>query len=113
MYANAKAQTHAITAQKLYNTYRFIVMNERDIDFNDMLSIDIEDDQEFKSIARELSTPLWVKSEVNSKRKVESKKDMEKRTGQKSPNKADAIIMTQSLDKLPDKQGMVFARRKR
>lgn len=110
MYTNAKAQAHAITAQKLYNTYRFIVLGEEGIKFTDMLSIDIEDDDQFNSLARELSTPLWVKSEANSKKKVESKKDMEKRTGQPSPNKADSIIMTQAPEKASS--GMIFAKSK-
>jgi len=93
IYSNLKAQAHGITAQKLYNTYRFIVLNERDIDFSDMLSLDIEDNAVFNKLARELSTPLWVKSLVNSKKKVEDKKAMEKRTGLPSPNIADAVHM--------------------
>lgn len=94
MYSNAKAQVHAITAQQLYNTYRFIELGERDIKPVDMLSIDIDDDALFKALTIELSTPIWVKSATNSKRKVESKKDMEKRTGRPSPNMADSIHMT-------------------
>lgn len=93
MYANLKSQTHAIVAQKLYNTFRFVVLNERGIDFDDMLSIDIEDNDTFNKLARELSTPIWVKSLTNSKKKVEDKKAMEKRTGLPSPNIADAVIM--------------------
>ena len=93
MYTNAKAQAHAITAQKFYNTYRFIVLGERDINPEDMISIDVEDEALFLKIAREMSTALWVKSETNSKKKVESKKDMEKRTGQASPNINDSVIM--------------------
>ncbi len=93
MYSNAKAQAHAITAQKLYNTYRFIVLGERDTDFGDMLSLDVESDEQFNKLAREMSSPLWVRSATNSKKKVESKKDMEKRTGQPSPNMSDSVIM--------------------
>lgn len=93
--SNAKAQVHAITAQKLYNTYRFIVLGEREISFDEMMSIDIECDQQFKKLSREMTTPLWVKSAANSKKKVEAKKDMEKRTGQASPNMADSIYMTE------------------
>ena len=91
--SNAKAQAHMILAQKLYNTYRFIKLGHRDIDPADMLSIDIDDNDLFNQIVRELSAPLWVKSATNSKRKVEAKDKMEKRTGQKSPNIADAFIM--------------------
>lgn len=91
-YANAKAQAHGVTAQKFYNTYRFIKLNE-DIAPEDMISLDIADDVLFNKIARELSTPIWIKSEANSKKKVESKKDMEKRTGQASPNIGDSIHM--------------------
>ena len=91
--SNAKAQAHMIAAQKLYNTYRFIKLGHRDIDPSDMMSIDIDDNDLFNQIVRELSAPLWVKSATNSKRKVEAKDAMEKRTGQKSPNIADAIIM--------------------
>lgn len=93
MYSNAKAQAHGVTAQKLYNAYRFVILSE-DVDPCDMLSIDIEDDEEFKDLCRELCAPLWVRSGTNSKKKVESKADMEKRTGQPSPNKADGIHMT-------------------
>lgn len=92
-YSNAKAQAHGVTAQLLYNTYRFIEFGE-DVEPEDMLSIDIEDNQLFNKIAKELSTPIWVKSEANSKKKVEAKKDMEKRAGLASPNIADSIHMT-------------------
>ncbi len=91
-HANLKAQAHSVSAQKLYNTYRFAVLGE-DVESKDMISIDIEDDELFNKLVKELSTPLWVRSEVNSKRKVESKKDMEKRTDQPSPNIADAFHM--------------------
>ena len=93
IYANQKAHAHGVVAQMLYNTYRFIMLDERDIDPEAMLSIDIEDDDVWNKILREMSTALWVKSEANSKKKVESKKDMKKRTGQESPNLNDAIIM--------------------
>jgi len=92
-YSNLKAQVHGITAQKFYNTFRFVVLGERDIGFSDMISLDIADDSLFNKIARELSTPIWVKSLTNSKKKVEDKKAMEKRTGQPSPNIADSIHM--------------------
>lgn len=95
-YSNAKAQSHAITAQLLYNTFRFIILGERDMFADDLLSLDIDDEEEFRKLARELKTPIWVKSNTNSKRKVESKKDMEKRTGLPSPNKADSVHMTSS-----------------
>ena len=99
-YANLKAQTWGVLAQQLYNTYRYVVLGERDIEMRDMLSIDIEDDQLFNKLARELSTPIWEKSDTNGKKKVESKAKMEKRTGQVSPNLADAVVMTRS-PKLP------------
>lgn len=93
IYCNQKAHAHGVIAQQLYNTYRFIELGERGIPFEDMLSLDIEDDDVWKKIMREMSTALWVKSEANSKKKVESKKDMKKRTGQESPNINDAIVM--------------------
>ena len=93
MYANQKAHAHGVVAQQLYNTYRFIELGERGIDFNDMLSLDIDCDDMWKKIMREMSTALWVKSATNSKKKVESKIDMKKRTGQESPNINDAIVM--------------------
>jgi len=92
-YSNAKAQAHAVVAQKLYNTYRFVKLGESDIDPSDMISIDIEDDSLFNKLVKELSCALWVKSGVNSKKKVEDKKAMYKRTGQKSPNISDGFIM--------------------
>jgi len=92
-YSNPKAQAHGIVAQKLYNTYRFVKLGETDIDPDDMISIDIEDDFLFNKLVKELSCALWVKSGVNSKKKVEDKKAMEKRTGQKSPNISDGFIM--------------------
>jgi phage terminase large subunit len=92
-YCNQKAHAHGVVAQQLYNTYRFIELGERGIDFSDMLSLDIEDDDMWKKIMREMSTALWVKSEANSKKKVESKEAMKKRTGQESPNINDAIVM--------------------
>lgn len=93
IYANQKAHAHGVVAQMLYNTFRFIELGERDINPEDMISLDIEDDDLWKKIMREMSTALWVKSEANSKKKVESKAAMKKRTGQESPNINDAIIM--------------------
>ncbi|MDH3325161.1 MAG: PBSX family phage terminase large subunit [Gammaproteobacteria bacterium] len=93
LYTNAKAQAHAVTAQKFYNTFRFIKLGERDISPEDMISVDIADNGIFNKLARELSTPVWEKSDATSKKKVEDKKKMKKRTGQESPNIADALIM--------------------
>lgn len=103
-FSNAKAQVHAITSQQLYNTFRFIVLGERDIDADDLLSLDIGDDDMFKKLAKELKTPIWVRSNANSKKKVEGKKEMLKRTGLESPNIADAVHMTsapQEAAKIP------------
>lgn len=91
-YANIKAQSHGITAQLLYNTFRFVVLKE-EVSPDNMISIDIEDDDQFNKLTKELSSPIWIKSRVNSKKQVESKKDMEKRTDQPSPNMADAFHM--------------------
>ncbi len=99
IYLNEKGQAWAITAQKLYNTYRFVVLGEIDQDPEDLCSIDIQDDSVFNKLAKELSSPLWIKSKVNSKRLVESKADMEKRIGQKSPNIGDAYVMTNTFAK--------------
>lgn len=106
--SNAKAQAHMISAQKFYNAYRFVVLGERDIEPTDMMSIDIEDDVLFNKLVKELSCPIWVKSSVNSKKKVEDKRAMEKRTGQKSPNIADGIHM---INAPPDEEliaGVIF-----
>ena len=92
MYANLKAQAHGTTAQLLYNTYRFVVLNE-DVNSEDMISIDIADDDVFNKLVKELSCPIWVKSKINSKKQVEGKEQMEKRTQQPSPNMADACHM--------------------
>lgn len=91
-YANLKAQAHGVSAQKLYNTYRFTRLGES-VASEDLISIDIKDDAVFNKLVKELSTPLWVKSRVNSKKQVEGKKEMEKRTDQKSPNMADSFHM--------------------
>ena len=93
IYCNQKAHAHGVFAQKCYNTYRFIVLGERGISFDDMVSFDIEDDDVWHKLSREMTTAVWVKSENNSKKKVEPKKDMAKRTGQQSPNMNDAVIM--------------------
>lgn len=92
IYSNAKAQAWGMIAQLFYNTFRFIELGE-DVDPEQLISIDIDDEDSYLKLARELSSPLWVKSLTNSKKKVEAKKDMEKRTGQPSPNLADALIM--------------------
>lgn len=92
MYANFKAQAHGVSAQLLYNTYRFVVLGEN-VDPAHMVSIDIEDDTLFNKLVKELSAPIWVKSGVNSKKKVEDKAAMEKRIDQPSPNLADAFHM--------------------
>lgn len=115
-YSNAKAQAHGVTAQLYYNTYRFIVLGERDIPAEQLISIDIEDEQLYLKLARELSSPLWVRSATNSKKKVESKKDMEKRTGQPSPNNADSHIMTLAPEPSSSAQSLVnaiYSRRRR
>tara|TARA_R110002051_G_scaffold324424_2_gene421613 strand:+ start:13672 stop:15195 length:1524 start_codon:yes stop_codon:yes gene_type:complete len=106
--ANAKAQAHMIAAQKLYNTYRFVVLNETNINSDDMLSIDIDDDIAFNNLVKELSSPVWVKSRTNSKMQVEDKKTMEKRTGQKSPNVSDCVIMLCALQNYENVAGTVF-----
>ena len=90
-YSNLKAQAHGFTAQLLYNTFRLVSLGE-DV-AQETISIDIEDDVIFNKLVVELSSPLWVRSSTNSKKKVESKKDMLKRTNQSSPNIADAFHM--------------------
>ena len=91
-YTNAKAQGHAILADRLYKTYRFVVQGDTSIDPKDLISIDIEDDDLYLKLAGELSAPFWVKSLTTSKKKVEAKKDMVKR-GIASPNLNDSVIM--------------------
>lgn len=112
-YSNSKAQAWGVLAQLLYNTFRFIELGERDIPFDQMLSIDIDDDERFKKLARELSTPLWVKSGTNSKKKVEPKKDMEKRTGMPSPNMADAVVMCKAPRNASKAMSFITSRRRR
>lgn len=108
MYSNAKAQSQAVTAQKLYNTFRFVILGEKDIESSDMMSIDIEDNDLFNKLVKELSCPLWVKSSVNSKKKVEDKKAMEKRTGQKSPNIGDGVHMINAPQEQQESFGLIF-----
>lgn len=91
-YTNAKAQGHAILADRLYKTYRFVVQGDTDIDPAELISIDIDDDDLYVKLAGELSAPFWVKSLTTSKKKVEAKKDMTKR-GIESPNLNDSVIM--------------------
>jgi len=98
----------ATRAQKLYNTYRFVILEETGIDPDDMISIDVEDDDMFNKLLKELSCALWVKSATNSKKKVESKKDMEKRTGQKSPNIGDAFNMCYAPTEEAPTFGLIF-----
>jgi len=104
-YSNAKAQAHGYTAALFYNTFRFIVLGQ-DVDPADMISIDIEDDEKFNKLAKELSTPIWVKSGTNSRKSVESKQAMEKRTGQPSPNMADVVHMLTAPFE-PEKRGFL------
>lgn len=92
-YTNAKAQGWGMLAQRFYNTYRFIVLDDQGIDPLSMISLDIDDDDLFIKLIKELSSPIWVKSQTNSKKKVESKEAMFKRCGQPSPNIADALVM--------------------
>ncbi len=105
--SNAKAQAHMVVAQKLYNTYRFVVLNEA-VKSSDMISINIDDDVLFNKLTKELSSPIWVKSLTNSKRKVEDKKAMEKRTGQPSPNISDAFIMCYAPQETSPSAGLFF-----
>ena len=109
VYSNAKAQAHGIVAQKLYNSYRFGVLGHRDIEMTDLLSIDIEDDAMFNKLAREASTPLWIKSKTNSKKRVEDKKDMKKRTGQESPNVWDSLITCYAPFEIDELKAMLKA----
>jgi phage terminase large subunit len=104
-YVNAKAQAQAITAQRLYNTFRFVVLGEKGINPADMLSINIDDDVVFNNLVKELSSPIWVKSKVNSKKQVEDKAAMRLRTGQPSPNVADAIHMLNAPIEVKEEAG--------
>jgi len=92
IYANLKAQTHGLSEQVLYSTYRFAALGH-DVNPEHLISIDVEDDDIFNVLVRELSLPMWVRSEVNSKKLVESKKSIETRTGEASPDVADAFHM--------------------
>lgn len=92
-YTNAKAQSWGIIAQRLYTTYRLVKLGETDMNANELISIDIESDDMFIKLCWEWSSPLWVKSKTNSKKRVEAKVDTEKRTGQPSGNLADSANM--------------------
>lgn len=91
-YSNAKAQGHAILADKFYKTYRFVIEGDTSIDPSDLISIDIDDEDLYLKLASELSGPFWVKSKTSSKKRVESKEDMIKR-GIPSPNLNDSLII--------------------
>jgi phage terminase large subunit len=93
VYSNAKAQAWGIFAQKLYTTYRLIVLGETDMKADEVVSIDFIDDDLFLKLCQEASKPIWIKSKTNSKKRVEDKKETEKRTGQPSGNLIDSAVM--------------------
>lgn len=70
-----------------------------------MLSIDIDDDKIFNKLVVELSAPLWLKSESNSKQMVEPKERIKKRTGLPSPNLGDCVVMSVAPQKIAKKTG--------
>ncbi len=104
IYSNAKAQGWGIFAHRLYTTYRLVVLGETDMRADELISIDIEDEDMFIKLCREAISPLWIKSNTNSKKRVEAKTDTEKRTGQPSGNLIDSAIMCYA----PQEEGSVF-----
>lgn len=90
MFANIKAQAWWNVRERFYKTYRSIMYKDQyPVDELISLSSSIKDLEYLKA---ELSRPR-IDYDNNGRVKVESKKDMKKR-GIKSPNLADALIMS-------------------
>ena len=89
-FANLKAQAWWLVADRLRNTYDYVVNGNHNYTTDELISIDGNMDNLGRLVA-ELSTPLRD-VDNNGRDKVESKKDLLKR-GVNSPNLADAFIM--------------------
>jgi phage terminase large subunit len=88
MFLNLKAQAWWELADKFKNTYNFVVNG---IQSSNVISLSSEISN-LEKLIEELSTPRKKFAE-NGKLKVESKEDLAKR-GIKSPNLADALVMS-------------------
>lgn len=89
-FANLKAQTWWLLADRFRNTYDYIVNGNTDYTTDQLISLSSEMDN-IDRLIKELSTPL-KDVDNNGRDKVESKKDLAKR-GVPSPNLADALVM--------------------
>ena len=89
-FANIKAQSWWLLADRFRNTYDYLVNGNTDYTTDQLISLSSEMDY-VDRLTKELSTPLRD-VDNNGRDKVESKKDLKKR-GVASPNLADALVM--------------------
>lgn len=89
-FANIKAQSWWLLADRFRNTYDYLVNGNTDYTTDQLISLSSEMDH-VDRLTKELSTPLRD-VDNNGRDKVESKKDLKKR-GVASPNLADALVM--------------------
>ena len=92
-FSNIKAQAWWIVADRLRNTYDYVVNVNRNYKAEDLISISSKI-KDLESLITELTTPRRDFDKAG-KIKVESKDDLKAR-GIASPNKADAFIMAAS-----------------
>ena len=93
-FSNVKAQAWWLVADRLRNTYDFLVNNNTNYHADDLISIS-SDIPNIESLVSELTTPRRDFDKAG-RVKVESKDDLKKRDIM-SPNKADAFIMALSI----------------
>ena len=98
-FSNVKAQAWWLVADRLRNTYDFLVNNNTNYHADDLISIS-SDIPNIESLISELTTPRRDFDKAG-RVKVESKDDLKKRDIM-SPNKADAFIMALSISLTSD-----------
>ena len=98
-FSNVKAQAWWLVADRLRNTYDFLVNNNTNYHADDLISIS-SDIPNIESLVSELTTPRRDFDKAG-RVKVESKDDLKKRDIM-SPNKADAFIMALSISLTSD-----------
>tara|TARA_R110000764_G_scaffold39928_2_gene89255 strand:- start:100 stop:1485 length:1386 start_codon:yes stop_codon:yes gene_type:complete len=98
-FSNVKAQAWWLVADRLRNTYDFLVNNNTNYHADDLISIS-SDIPHLESLISELTTPRRDFDKAG-RVKVESKDDLKKRDIM-SPNKADAFIMALSVSLTSD-----------
>lgn len=93
-FSNLKAQAWWMVADRLRNTYDYVVNGNKAYQADDLISISSKINN-IEGLITELTTP-YKDFDKAGRVKVESKADLAKR-GVKSPNKADSFIMSQSI----------------